>query len=296
MSDNKLKIRIQIQQPPQAIEQIYPDLPEPEIVYEQTIDWKKVSIASAALVLIFAVIGYLLFSSDDQTISASEVTPAIDQPAAMQADKVPVDKITPAPGPAPAIAPAANETKSNESTSVRNDSRVSIITPKTPPSTEKTTKPASDKAIPIPKLKPELKAAQPTAAPAKKPKSVIPPDTHTTARDISDHPQVVRAQLSHDIKAREPVDSIDSVQLPPGKSMPIYFYLQLKDMQGKKVSIFWYHNDKLDSQLPLEIRNDNWRTNASKHLDHQRLGAWRVELVDGSGNLLAKRSFTVTKQ
>ncbi|MEQ1778927.1 MAG: DUF2914 domain-containing protein [Nitrosomonas sp.] len=293
MSDNKLKIRIQIQQPPQAIEQIYPDLPEPEIIYEQIIDWKKISIAAAILVLIFAVISYLLFSSDGQTISANEATPTIAHPAAMQADNVPVDKIAPAS--APAIAPAANETKLNESSSARNDSQVSI-TPKAPPPTEKTTKPASDKAIPIPKLKPELKAAQPITAPAKKPKSAISPDTHTTAHDTSDHPQVVRAQLSHDIKAREPVDSIDSVQLLPGKSMPIYFYLQLKDMQGKKVSIFWYHNDKLDSQLPLEIRNDNWRTNASKHLDHQRLGAWRVELVDGAGNLLAKRSFTVTKQ
>ena len=293
MSDNKLKIRIQIQQPPQAIEQIYPDLPEPEIIYEQIIDWKKISIAAAILVLIFAVISYLLFSSDDQTISANEATPTIAQPAAMQADNDPEDKIAPAS--APAIAPAANETKLNESSSARNDSQVSI-TPKAPPPTEKTTTPASDKAIPIPKLKPELKAAQPITAPAKKPKSAISPDTHTTARDTSDHPQVVRAQLSHDIKAREPVDSIDSVQLLPGKSMPIYFYLQLKDMQGKKVSIFWYHNDKLDSQLPLEIRNDNWRTNASKHLDHQRLGAWRVELVDGAGNLLAKRSFTVTKQ
>ncbi|MBK9662247.1 MAG: DUF2914 domain-containing protein [Nitrosomonas sp.] len=293
MSDNKLKIRIQIQQPPQAIEQIYPDLPEPEIIYEQIIDWKKISIAAAILVLIFAVISYLLFSSDDQTISANEATPTIAQPAAMQADNVPVDKIAPAS--APAIAPAANETKLNESSSARNDSQVSN-TPKAPPPTEKTTKPASDKAIPIPKLKPELKAAQPITAPAKKPKSAVSPDTHTTAHDTSDHPQVVRAQLSHDIKAREPVDSIDSVQLLPGKSMPIYFYLQLKDMQGKKVSIFWYHNDKLDSQLPLEIRNDNWRTNASKHLDHQRLGAWRVELVDGAGNLLAKRSFTVTKQ
>ena len=293
MSDNKLKIRIQIQQPPQAIEQIYPDLSEPEIVYEQAIDWKKVSIVAAALVLIFAVIGYFLFSSNDQTISAKEVTPAIDQPTTIQADNVPVDKIAPAP--APAIAPAANETKSNESTFVHNDSQVSN-TPKTPPPTGKTAKPASDKAIPIPKLKPELKAAQPMAAPAKKPQLAIPPDTHTTAHNTSDHPQVIRAQLSHDIKAREPVDSIDSVQLLPGKSMPIYFYLQLKDMQGKKVSIFWYHNDKLDSQLPLEIRNDNWRTNASKHLDHQRLGAWRVELVDDADNLLAKRSFTVTKQ
>jgi hypothetical protein len=99
MSDNKLKIRIQIQQPPQAIEQIYPDLPEPEIIYEQIIDWKKISIAAAILVLIFAVISYLLFSSDDQTISANEATPTIAQPAAMQADNVPVDKIAPAPAP-----------------------------------------------------------------------------------------------------------------------------------------------------------------------------------------------------
>lgn len=57
---------------------------------------------------------------------------------------------------------------------------------------------------------------------------------------------MLRAQLSHDIRAREPVDVIDAVQLRQGESKPIYFYLHLKDLQGEKVSILWYHDNKLD--------------------------------------------------
>jgi len=51
----------------------------------------------------------------------------------------------------------------------------------------------------------------------------------------------------------------------------------------------------LDSQLRLQVHNSNWRTHASKQLDHQRIGSWRVELIDASGNQLAIRNFTVTE-
>ena len=64
MNDSKLKIRIQIQQPQQAIEQIYPDLPEPEITYEQSLDWKKISIVVLLLLAAVALIGYLIFGDN----------------------------------------------------------------------------------------------------------------------------------------------------------------------------------------------------------------------------------------
>lgn len=56
MSNNTLKIRIQIQQqPPQAIEEIYP---EPEIVYEQVLDWKKITAAVVLFLTVLALLGY----------------------------------------------------------------------------------------------------------------------------------------------------------------------------------------------------------------------------------------------
>ena len=66
MSNNKLKIRIQIQQPPQAIEEIYP---EPEVTYEETLDWNKIAIAAALLLSILVLTGYLLFSSGGKLLT-----------------------------------------------------------------------------------------------------------------------------------------------------------------------------------------------------------------------------------
>lgn len=291
MSDNTLKIRIQIQQPQQAIEQTYPDLPEPEIVYEYSLDWKKISAAILLLLSILALIGYLVLSTDKTQSSASgEAVAATDQTTTLQENKIPLEKLAPE----SAVKDQSVKTELSQSPAEQNNS-ADIIQPKDRIQPEKTMNPSGPTAAPVVKSKPEPIIHKPVAVPRNKPKStksILPPEPQNT----SDHPQVLRAQLSHDVKAREPVDAIDSIQLRQGESQPIYFYLHLKNLQGKRVGILWYRNDKLDSQLFLDIRLDNWRTQASKQLDYQRLGTWRVELVDESGSRLATRSFTVTER
>jgi hypothetical protein len=74
MSDNKLKIRIQIQQPHQAIEEIYPELVEPEIEYKQSWNWKKISAAILILLSILALTGYILLNSARSELSTNEKT------------------------------------------------------------------------------------------------------------------------------------------------------------------------------------------------------------------------------
>ncbi|WP_297325243.1 DUF2914 domain-containing protein [Nitrosomonas sp.] len=291
MSDNTLKIRIQIQQPQQAIEQTYPDLPEPEIVYEYSLDWKKISAAILLLLSILALIGYLVLGTDKTQSSVSgEAVAATDQTTTLQENKIPLEKVVPE----SAVTDQSVKTELSQSPAEQNNS-ADITQPKDRIQPEKTMNPAGPTAVPVVKSKPEPIIHKPVAIPRNKPestKSILPSESQNT----SDHPQVLRAQLSHDVKAREPVDVIDSVQLRQGESQPIYFYLHLKNLQGKRVGILWYRNNKLDSQLFLDIRLDNWRTQASKQLDHQRLGAWRVELVDESGSRLATRSFTVTER
>ena len=117
MSDNKLKIRIQIQQPQQTIEQIYPDLPEPEIVYEESLDWRKISLAVLLLFSILALIGYLLFNTNQHKASLNEAAPAIDQAISTQENKIPMEKAAPE----PEIKNKAIENQSSESLSERND-------------------------------------------------------------------------------------------------------------------------------------------------------------------------------
>lgn len=274
MENNKLKIRIQIQQqPPQAIDEIYPDLPEPEIIYEESLDWKRITIAALLLLSILVLTGYLLFATKNNEKSLNESSS--------------IDSIVSAPekaGPLTGTIDKASETQSNELLTKQHSQVDPIDSKKTV---------AANKAIATPVRKPESAVAtnQPAITGIKIPKTARQPKPQKT----SDHPEVVRAQLSHAIEEREPVDSIDAIQLRPGESQSIHFYLHLKNLHGKNIRINWYHDDKLDSQLALQVHNNNWRTHASKQLDHRRIGPWRVELVDESGNLLAARSFTVSQ-
>lgn len=285
MSDNKLKIRIQIQQPQQTIEQIYPNLPEPGIVYEESLDWGKISIAVLFLLSALALISYLLFGID-QHATPETAPPATDQTVFASENKIPVAKTTSESG----AKNNAIKNHSGESLSEYNEFP-EIMQSKDSAQSSDTLHPDRRITIPITEPEPAVIVNKPTIIPHRKPKAM----PQAKPREVADHSQVLRAQLSHDIKAREPVDDINTIQLREGESKPIYFYLHLKDLQEKKVSILWYHDNRLDSQLPLEIHDDNWRTNASKQLDQQRLGAWRVELVGETGHRLATRNFTVTK-
>ncbi len=289
MIDNKLKIRIQIQQPHQAIEEIYPELAEPEIEYEQSWDWQRIFVVILILLSILALMGYMIFNATKSESSVNEkAVAAINQTITAQENSISAEKAAPEPA-------MTNKTKSIESSKLLTESKHSpdIIQPRDTTKSVKIANPAEQTTAPLAKPKPEPKIHKPTVIPRKKPETI----SQTKPQKTLNHPpQVFRAQLSHAIRAREPVDAIDSVQLQPGESRPIYFFLHLKDLQGKKVSIHWYHDDTLDSQLSLQIHNNNWRTNASKQLDHQRLGAWRVELLSESGILLATRNFTVTER
>ncbi|MDE2388412.1 MAG: DUF2914 domain-containing protein [Betaproteobacteria bacterium] len=275
-SNNTLKIRIQIQQPqPQAIEELYP---EPEVTYEETLDWNKIAIAAVLLLSLLALTGYLLFASGDE-----ERVPADSTATTISGDAAPQEKTEPQLG----TANGTNATQPSE-----------LIGTQPPPSKPAKSKTVNNpvKSVVIPARKPQFNATVKLANPADSAEKKTPKTAAQVKPQAStDQAEVVRAQLSHAIEAREPVDSIDAVHLQPGESKPIYFYLHLKNLQGKNVRIDWYYNDKLDSRLSLRVHNNNWRTHASKQMDQRRLGAWRVELIDEAGNRLAARNFTVTQ-
>ncbi|OQW39756.1 MAG: hypothetical protein A4S08_05940 [Proteobacteria bacterium SG_bin4] len=268
MSNNTLKIRIQIQQqPPQAIEEIYP---EPEIVYEQVLDWKKIAAAAISLVVILSLLGYLIFGNIAGKSSQSD-------PVNAETDTISSENISLELN-AQAEAPVTESDESNTEQTI-----ISIPIDSEIPNIE-------DRTVIIPRKKPEnnVTASLPVAVNAV-PKTAIQPKPHQS----SDHPIVLRAQLSSAIISREPVDSIDTVHLKPDETKPIHFYVHLQNQQKRNIRIDWYYNNKLDSQLRLHVLNNNWRTHASKQLDHRRLGSWRVELIDERENQLAVQEFSV---
>ncbi len=281
MVDNKLKIRIQIKQTPS----LSPDefnqendvLTSSETNSEQySLDWKKISIA---LLLLFSVLGFITYAFLARDTVEQET-----------------EKIT-EPSTAASTESTENQSETSETkTELSNvSSAVSIDTPKNIiDDTSKISSKTDATQIPI-RNKPVSSATlnKPVIIPARKPQQQQ--QTLSTTTEQLNQTYVARALLTLTVKGREPKDSIDSVTLNNKEVETIYFYLHLINLQGKAITIIWYHNDKQDSKLTMQVHSKNWRTYASKLLNKERLGSWRVELQDESGNILAVKKFTVVQ-
>lgn len=283
MADNKLKIRIQLQQPSTEADESYEEtLSSESDSKQQPFDWKKISIAVVLAVILLGFTMYLLLSIDESTFNPEQdIVPLTEQMPTPQENQFVTNNLPDHP-----VNTLMTTPESNSSTKDDNNSDTSTALPKIDPA-----------AIPI-RTKPKSAATTRKAVilPAKKPDP--PNQTSTTVIEpsnveASNNAQVLRAQLTHAIKHREPVDSIESITLNNGESKPVYFYLHLINLQGKAIHIVWYHNDEIDSKLIMQIHSKNWRTYASKYMNQRRLGAWRVELMDDSGNTLTVKNFTV---
>ncbi len=301
MSDNKFTIRIQIQQPHQAIEEIYPDWVEPEIEYEETWNWRRIAIAAATVLLLLFALVYWLLGSDERTSPGKQVAETVETtPSAPQNGSISLQsQAVQAPNQVPNQSIKSIPVEPQDSATGKPQQPPMVRSPDT--SSRSTTADSSLEQFlaPVVQAKTEPEALGRVIIPRQKPKTSKPahianPDqTPQSIAASPDTAHVYRAQLTHAIESREPTDDIDMLELQHGESKSIYFYLHLKGLQKKIVRVLWFHDNKLDSRLTLQIHGDDWRTNASKQLDEQRTGSWRVELQDESGSALVVRNFTV---
>ena len=178
MSNNNLKIRIQIQQqPPQAIEEIYP---EPEVVYEQVLDWKKIAAAAALLTVVLSLLGYLIFGNgtgeslqgDPVNAETGNITSSENTPLEFNAQtEVPI-------------------IESGESNAEQTIQSIPV---------DPGTAGIADRTVVIPRKKPGSRVATPASMTTRSiPKTVTQPKPHQT----SDQSAVLRAQLSNAVVSR----------------------------------------------------------------------------------------------
>ena len=59
------------------------------------------------------------------------------------------------------------------------------------------------------------------------------------------------------------------------------------------VSHIWYHGDKEMAKQDLAVKSKSWRTWSSKRIIPEWTGAWRVDVVNETGDLLLSKSFMV---
>ena len=307
MSDNKLKIRIQIQQPKaseqedenEKAENIISDYDAHTILKKPPLDWRKIAVASTIFIAVAGLTGYLLFgrsnyetASDHTSSKAEPITDSISLYNNFENDfsKSPIDSSYDS-----AVVPEKAEAKENASTSiseqfvaVTNDESgvAQIITPDSKP----------DHGEKTALLKPSSKPGQ---AMETQPQSPVSHDSEPITSvsnppdDTADHDQIIRAQLTHAVKRREPVDEINQIQLDQDSARNIYFFVELHDLAGQQVTVNWYFKEQQIAETQLEVNGQNWRTYANKLLNNNSIGPWRVTLTDEAGEQLAERHFVV---
>jgi hypothetical protein len=105
---------------------------------------------------------------------------------------------------------------------------------------------------------------------------------------------VTRASLTYEINNKEPAGGIVRiVNTKHKKPVWVYYFTELKAMNGSKVYHEWLRNGAVVSKQALVISGDIWRTSSRKLLSDSEQGNWSVRLVDEKGRLLNEKKFKV---
>jgi hypothetical protein len=99
---------------------------------------------------------------------------------------------------------------------------------------------------------------------------------------------VARGTFATAIEAREPVDSIRSLENDRDR---VYYFSELVGIPGRAVTHRWAYEGETVAEVTIAVGGPRWRAYSSKQLAPSQLGEWTVSVVDESGNVLREDSF-----
>ena len=102
------------------------------------------------------------------------------------------------------------------------------------------------------------------------------------------HENISNADFALEIKDRTPINIIEEIDNSFGK---IYFFTNIRNLQGQKVTHRWIYNNKVMADVVFDINGPRWRVWSSKNLWPTWLGVWSVEVLNSNGELLYKKEF-----
>ncbi len=104
---------------------------------------------------------------------------------------------------------------------------------------------------------------------------------------------IAKGVFTTEIVDREPVDEIDSLYTDV---TTIFFFTDIRNMQGKTVLHRWVHEGQVRAEVSFEVGGPRWRVYSSKNLAEEWLGNWKAEVLDSEGNRLHEAEFVYLKQ
>lgn len=89
--------------------------------------------------------------------------------------------------------------------------------------------------------------------------------------------EVARAQFTSAVKDREPVDQLVVLTAP---ARYIFFFTDVRNMEGRVVVHNWEYQGKLMSVVPFQVGGPRWRVFSKMELEPQQTGEWSVVVTD----------------
>ncbi len=108
-----------------------------------------------------------------------------------------------------------------------------------------------------------------------------------------DTSKVSRAVLTTGVIDREPVDVLKTDVSNSQFSDKLYFFTEVKALQGTTIHHVWYFQDVIMADIPLSISAARFRTYSLKHVLPEQLGDWRIDVVKETGELIAQKQFRI---
>ena len=99
----------------------------------------------------------------------------------------------------------------------------------------------------------------------------------------------VTAVVCKGVKDRAPEGAAENFPATVGQ---VYCFTDAKDVVEKVVFV-WSHGDKEVGRIELPVKAERWRTWSAKKVLPGMTGAWKVEVQDATGKVLATATFSV---
>lgn len=91
---------------------------------------------------------------------------------------------------------------------------------------------------------------------------------------------VSRDMFTTRVENREPVDQVLILE---DKYKQVFFFSELRNLEGHKIIHRWEHNGKVYSQKAFEVKGPRWRVFSSLRLNDKMLGRWTVIVMTEDG-------------
>lgn len=104
-------------------------------------------------------------------------------------------------------------------------------------------------------------------------------------------PAVKRFVLAQSVTGNEPKGSLGDIGMNADGVAAVCSFSEVIGLAGEVLEYRWFHDGKQVLRIRVSVGAERWRSHAQKAIYKRMTGAWRVELLDSAGQLLASADF-----